>query len=79
MAEKKQPTFEESMARLEEIVKALEKGDCPLDDALGLFTEGTELIKKCGTILDEAEQKVVKLRKGEDGEPIESLFDTVDA
>jgi len=41
MATKKQPTFEESMARLEEIVKALEKGDCPLDDALGLFTEGT--------------------------------------
>ena len=78
MAGKKQPGFEESVARLEEIVKHLEKGDISLDEALTLFEEGTALVKKCGKILDEAEQKVVKLQKGPDGEPVESLFDTVD-
>ena len=40
MAEKK-VTFEQAMARLEEIVKQLEQGDAPLEDALALFEEGT--------------------------------------
>lgn len=78
MASKKRPGFEESMARIEEIVRALEKGDKPLDEALGLFEEGTALIKSCGKLLDEAEQKVVKLQKGEDGAPTELPFDTVE-
>ena len=38
MAEKK-VTFEQAMARLEEIVKQLEQGDAPLEDALALFQE----------------------------------------
>ena len=38
MAEKK-VTFEQAMARLEEIVKQLEQGDAPLEDALALFRE----------------------------------------
>lgn len=68
-------TFEEAMARLDVIVNTLEKGDAPLEQSLSLFEEGTALIKSCGQLLDTAEQKVVKLRKGSDGEPIESLFD----
>ena len=60
MAEKK-VTFEQAMARLEEIVKQLEQGDAPLEDALALFEEGTRLMKKCTTQLDKAEQKVNKL------------------
>ena len=72
--EEKKVSFEDSMARLEEIVKALEGGEKPLEEALSLFEEGTALIKSCGKLLDEAEQKVVKLQKGEDGEPVESLF-----
>ena len=78
MPAKKQPTFEEAMARIEEIVKTLEKGDKPLDEALGLFEEGTALIKRCSKLLDEAEQKVVKLQKGPDGDPVELPFDTVE-
>ena len=73
MAEKM--SFEKSMARLEEIVRTLEKGDASLEDALSLFEEGTALIKNCGKMLDEAEQKVVMLRKGADGAPIELPFD----
>ncbi|MBE6948890.1 MAG: exodeoxyribonuclease VII small subunit [Ruminococcaceae bacterium] len=71
----KKLTFEEAMARLDEIVIALERGDAPLEQSLTLFEEGTALIKSCGKLLDTAEQKVVKLRKGDDGEPVESLFD----
>ena len=72
MADKK--TFEENMLRLEAIVAQLEKGEVPLDESLKLFEEGTQLIGECRTALDKAEQQVVKLMKGPDGEPIESSF-----
>ena len=68
-------SFEQSVARIEEIVRALEKGDVPLEQSLTLFEEGTGLIKSCSKMLDEAEKKVVKLRKGETGEPEELPFD----
>ena len=68
-------SFEQSVARIEEIVRALEKGDVPLEQSLTLFEEGTGLIKSCSKMLDEAEQKVVQLRKGEWGEPEELPFD----
>lgn len=71
---KAEKTFEENIARLEEIVGALEKGDAQLADSLKLFEEGTKLVSACGKMLDEAEQKVVKLSKGADGAPMESEF-----
>lgn len=77
MAQKK-ISFEEAMEKLDAIVKALEKGDAPLEKSLDMFTEGTELIKYCTQVLDKAEQKVVKLRKGADGEPIEEDFDAAE-
>lgn len=72
---KENMTFEQAMTRLEEIVRMLEKGDAPLEKSLELFAEGTELIKYCGAVLDTAEQKVVMLRKGEDGAPEELPFE----
>jgi len=72
---KSELTFEQAAARLEEIVRLLEKGDAPLDKSLALFEEGAGLIKTCGKLLDKAEQTVVRLQKGDDGEPRESLFD----
>ena len=68
-------TFEEAAARIDEIVKLLEKGDAPLDTSLAMFEEGAKLIKICSKMLDEAEQKIVRLQKGADGEPEESIFD----
>ena len=73
MAAKKKP-FEESMARLEEIVSILERGESTLDESLALFEEGTKLVTSCGKMLDEAEQKVVRLTKGADGAPVEAPF-----
>lgn len=67
----KKMTYEQSVQRLDEIVRSMEKGDAPLEEALKLFEEGSALIAACGKMLDEAEQKVVKLKKGPDGEPIE--------
>ena len=71
----KKLSFEQSLARLDEIVRHLEKGDLPLKDALSLFEEGTSLIKNCGVMLDEAEQQVVKLKKGDDRQPVELPFE----
>ena len=68
-------SFEQAAARIDEIVRFLEKGDAPLDESLALFEEGAKLIKIAGKMLDEAEQTVVRLQKGVDGEPVESLFD----
>ena len=73
---KKSLSFEESMQRLEEIVRLLERGDVPLEESLALFEEGSGLIAKCSKLLDNAEQKVIKLKKGSDGTPVELPFDT---
>lgn len=71
---KEKISFEESVKRLDEIVKQLERGDAPLSESLKLFEEGTALISNCDTLLSEAEQKVVKLRKDQNGEPEELPF-----
>ena len=72
----KQESFEEKITRLEAIVSQLERGDAKLADSLALFEEGTKLVSACTLLLDEAEQKVVKLQKGPDGEPVELPFHT---
>jgi exodeoxyribonuclease VII small subunit len=68
-------TFEEAMDRLEQIVRLLEKGDTPLEEAMKLFEEGTALAKKCTARLDAAEKKILKLVRGADGEVSEEEFD----
>lgn len=71
---KKSVTFEASMVRLDEIVKALEKGDVPLEESIKLFEEGTKLAAKCSELLTNAELKVSTLVKGPDGAPVEEVF-----
>ena len=67
--------FEQGMDRLEEIVRRLEKGDVALEDSLKLFEEGTAILRTCTARLDEAEQQVVRLKKGPDGAPQELPFE----
>ena len=71
-------SFEDNITRLEEIVSQLERGDAKLADSLKLFEEGTKLVSACGKMLDEAEQKVVKLMKGPDGAPVELPFESTE-
>ncbi len=75
MSGKKEKSFEENITRLEEIVSRLERGDVLLADSLALFEEGTKLVTACTGMLDEAEQKVVQLRKGPEGELVEVPFE----
>ena len=74
MDAKKKLNFEGSMARLEEIVSLLEKGDAPLEQAMTLFEEGAKLLRECTKQLDEAEQKVTLLTAGKDGVVTEEPF-----
>ena len=79
MAAKKEPvmkekSFEENIARLEEIVGLLERGDAHLQGSLELFEEGAGLVSACTRLLEQAEQQVVKLQKGPDGAPEELPF-----
>lgn len=78
MAGKKKVSFEQSMVRLEEIVSLLEHGDAPLEEAMSLFEEGAKLLKACTKCLDEAEQKVLLLTAGENGQPQEEPFQGVE-
>ena len=74
-AKKESIRFEDALTRLDEIVRHLEKGDLPLNDSLTLYEEGTGLIAACSKLLDEAEQKVVKLKKGPERSPVELPFE----
>lgn len=61
MAEKKEKSFEENLASLEEIVKKLENGDIPLDDAIKEFNQAMELSKICDQKLKKAEESLTKI------------------
>lgn len=71
----KNHTFEENMHRLEQIVRAMERGDVPLEESLKLFQEGTALVETCGKLLDEAELQVKKIATAADGSPVEEKFE----
>ena len=72
---RKKLSFEEAMKRLEEIVSHLEKGDIPLEESIRLFEEGSGLLALCSSQLEEAEQKVSLLRRGDEDEMEEIPFE----
>lgn len=63
----KDRTFEDALARLEEIVREMEGGDVSLDASLALFEEGVALSRHCADKLNEAEQRIAVLTKTEEG------------
>jgi len=60
---RQQESFEQMYARLEETVGKLEQGGLPLDDAISLYEQGMALARACQERLDEAEQRITKLRE----------------
>lgn len=64
--------FEESLARLEEIVRALENGEKSLDDSMKLYEEGVRLIRVCSSELEGAETRIKILKETLTGEIAES-------
>ena len=71
----KQPDFESSMKRLEEIVRALDSGAEGLDRSLKLYEEGIQLVRVCTETLEKAEQKVKVLSLRVDGNAVLTDFD----
>lgn len=71
-----QPTFEESLARLEEITERLEEGQLGLGESLACYEEGIKHLKQCYELLERAERKI-ELLSGIDaqGNPITEPFD----
>ena len=67
-------SFEAALARLDEIVRALESGNAPLDSSLAMFEEGVSLVRLCGDKLDRAEQRIKILVSNGDGEMTEQDF-----
>ncbi len=68
--EEKNLSFEENLAALEEIVKKLETGEVPLDDAIEEFNKAMKYAKICDEKLKQAEDAITKLVK-ENGEIID--------
>ena len=71
---KQNQTFEASMARLEQIVRAMERGDVALEESLKLFQEGTELVQTCSRLLDDAQLQIQKVMTAADGSPVMEEF-----
>lgn len=58
MAEK---TYEEAMARLDEIIDLLENNEASLDESLDLYKEGVSLAAFCDTKLKDVDREVTKI------------------
>jgi exodeoxyribonuclease VII small subunit len=70
-----QLTFEESLAQLERIVHELEDGQLGLDESLGRYERGVNLLKRCYARLRQAEQRILLLTGADnDGQPLTQPF-----
>jgi exodeoxyribonuclease VII small subunit len=64
-----QLSFEAALARLEEIVRTLEKGEAPLDQSIELYQEGDRLKRHCEARLRDAQTRIEQIALGADGRP----------
>ena len=64
-----QPSFEEALKALEEVVHKLESGDAPLDESIALYERGQTLRSLCQTRLDSAQARIEAIILGPDGSP----------
>ena len=70
------PTFEQSIADLEQIVRDLEDGQTGLEEALARYEAGVALLRRCYGQLKSAEQRIVLLAGlDNDGKPITRPFE----
>ena len=63
----KKARFEESMKRLEEIVRELETANLSLEESMAKFEEGVKLGKVCRELLEKAEARIKVLVEDEAG------------
>ena len=64
---KKAFSFEQAIEELQTIVTAMEAGNVSLDESLGLYERGVELVRLCNKRLDEAQQRISVVQTASDG------------
>lgn len=69
------PTFEEAMARLDEIVNQMEEEQLPLEDMVSVYEEGVKLLKLCRSRIEGARARVERIQASADGASL-TPFDT---
>jgi exodeoxyribonuclease VII small subunit len=75
MSDAPEPSFEEAVAQLEQIVRELEGGETGLEQSLARYEEGIALLKRCFGQLRQAEQKILLLTGEESGVPALRAFE----
>ena len=66
--------YEAALAELDAVLIRLEDGRVPLEEAIALYGRGVALVRRCSTLLDGAEKRVVELSMTSDGELVERPF-----
>ena len=61
------PSFEQLLARVEELVRSLESGDLGIEEAMNRYEEGMKAVHACRRVLDQAEKRIEILIRGESG------------
>ena len=69
----KKLNFEDTLSKLEDIIRQMEEGGQPLEKMLDQFEEGTKLVEQCRKALDEAELRVSVLMKEQSEEMLKNL------
>ena len=63
-------SFEMALKELESIVTQLERGDVALEESVAIYERGEELKKRCQTLLEQAEERVEKIRVSSEGQVV---------
>ena len=69
-ADIKKLTFEKALAKLEQIVQKLERGDVPLEESVTIYERGEALKRRCEELLRQAEARVEKITLDAGGKPV---------
>jgi exodeoxyribonuclease VII small subunit len=64
------PPFETMMGRLQDLVGRLETGNLTLEESIQAFEEGMSLVRECTAVLNQAEQRIIKLTRDATGQPV---------
>ncbi|MGQ9606361.1 MAG: exodeoxyribonuclease VII small subunit [Thermogutta sp.] len=78
--DERRPSFEETLADLERIVRRLEGGELGLEESLAEYEKGVRLIRVCHRLLADAEQRIqIVTGSDADGQPVLQEYREPDA
>ena len=69
-------SYEQALARLEQIIRAMENDKIPLAESLALYEEGVVVVRRLSAELDDAERKIKILQQNAQGEIVAVDFVT---